>query len=49
MNIIMSGLEHELADIGLREHLSFTKSQTEEIVKKIKTYPGVAGCVLIST
>ncbi len=49
MKIIMSGLEHRLAPIGLREQLSFTKAQTMDMDRIIKTYPGVSGCVLIST
>ncbi len=49
MNIIMSGLEHSLAPIDLRERLSFTKAQTEEMVRRIHTFPNILGCVLIST
>ena len=49
MNIIMSGLEHNLAPISLRERLSFTKQQTAEIVRKIQSFPEISGCVLIST
>ncbi len=49
MNIIMSSLEHSLAPIDLRERLSFTKAQTGEMVRRIRAYPGILGCVLIST
>ncbi len=49
MNIIMSGLEHSLVSIELRERLSFTKVQTGEILRKIRSFPHVLGCVLIST
>ena len=49
MNIVMSGLEHHLAPISLREQLSFTKAQTMEMVRKIQTFEQVSGCVLIST
>ena len=49
MNIIMSSLEHSLAPINLRERLSFTKQQTSEMVQKIRTFPHISGCVLIST
>ncbi len=49
MNIVMSGLEHSLVSIDLRERLSFTKMQTGEILGKIRSFPGVLGCVLIST
>lgn len=47
--IILSGLEHSLAPIDLRERLSFTKQQTIEMVRQIRSFPHVAGCVLIST
>lgn len=49
MNIIMSGLEHNLVSIDLRERLSFTKMQTGEVLRKIRSFPQVLGCVLIST
>ncbi len=49
MKIMMSGLEHSLAPISLRERLSFTKAQTVDMDKIIKSYPGISGCVLIST
>lgn len=49
MNIMMSGLEHSLAPISLREQLSFTKLQTAEMARKLREFPHVAGCVLLST
>ena len=49
MNIIMASLEHSLAPIDLRERLSFTKAQTGEIDKIIRSYPHILGCSLIST
>ncbi len=49
MNIVMSGLEHSLVSIDLRERLSFTKLQAEETLRKIRSFPQVSGCVLIST
>lgn len=49
MNIMMSGLEHSLAPISLRERLSFTKAQTVDMDWLIQSYPGISGCVLIST
>lgn len=50
MNIIMSGLDYQLAPIALREQLSFTKHGVGELVGRIRAKePGVAGCVLIST
>ncbi len=49
MNIVMSGLEHSLAPIHLRERLSFTKLQTAEMIGKIYDFPYISGCVLLST
>ena len=49
MNIIMASLEHSLAPIDLRERLSFTRAQTGEIDKIIRSYPHILGCSLIST
>lgn len=49
MNIIMSGLEHSLAPISLRERLSFTRQQTAETMIKIQSFPLISGCVLVST
>ncbi len=49
MTILMSGLEHSLAPISLREQLSFTKLQTAEMVRTIRSFPHVTGCVLLST
>lgn len=49
MNIIMSGLEHSLAPISLRERLSFTRQQTAEILIKMQSFPQISGCVLLST
>ena len=49
VNIIMSGLEHSLAPIHLRERFSFTKLQTAEMAAKIFACSGVSGCVLLST
>lgn len=49
MNIVMSGLEHSLAPIHLRECLSFTKLQTAEMIGKINDFPHISGCVLLST
>lgn len=49
MNIIMSGLEHSLAPISLRERLSFTRQQTAEMMSKIQSFSRISGCVLLST
>lgn len=49
VSIIMSGLEHSLAPISLREKLSFTNQQTAEMARKIQSLSQASGCVLIST
>ena len=50
MQIIMSGLDYNLAPIGLREQLSFTKAQVEALTERIRRdVKGVLGCVLVST
>lgn len=49
MNIIMSGLEHSLVPISLRERLSFTRQQTVEMMIKIQSFSRISGCVLLST
>lgn len=42
MQIIMSGLDYNLAPIGLREQLSFTKAQVEALTERIRR--DVKGC-----
>lgn len=49
MNIVISALEHSVAPLSLREKLSFTKQQTAEMVRRVRSFPHISGCVLIST
>lgn len=49
LNIIMAGLDHEHADIALREQLSFVAGQVSGLLQKIRATPQVCGCVLLST
>lgn len=49
VNLFLSGLEHSLVPISLRERLSFTKAQTGELVRRILSFPAISGCVLLST
>lgn len=49
VNIVMSALEHSMAPLSLREKLSFTKQQTAEMVRRVRSFPHISGCVLIST
>ena len=38
-----------MAPLSLREKLSFTKQQTAEMVRRVRSFPHISGCVLIST
>lgn len=49
MNIRMTGIDHNLADVEHRERFSFTKSKQKEAMREIAGLPGVSGCVLLST
>lgn len=49
MNIIMAGMDYNLATIEVRERFSFTKPVIEEIYKKLKNREDIYGSVLIST
>ena len=49
MNIIMSYIDYNMADLSEREVFSCTKTQTREIYEKLKKIPGILGSVLIAT
>lgn len=49
MKLAMSGLDHRLAPVELRERLSFTNAQAGELLDRIRMDRRVSGCVLIST
>ena len=49
MKLIMTGLDHKLADLGIREKFAVTKEKTKHILAAVKSYRSVGGCVLIST
>ena len=49
MGIEMVGIDHSVAEIDIRMIFSFTKKSTRELLEYMKTVPGVAGCVLLST
>ena len=49
MAVMLSGLEHSLAPIALREALSFTNARTADLDRAIAALPGVEGCVILST
>ena len=49
MGVQMIGIDHSLAEIGVREKFSFTKSPAAVLMKKWKSYRGINGVVLLST
>ncbi len=49
MNICMSSLDHEHADIALREQLSFVAGQVSQLLQTLQNHPDVLGCVILST
>ena len=49
MKLVMSGLDYELAEVALRERLSFTSARAGELLEKLKRHPLVNGCTLLST
>lgn len=49
MGIEMTGIDHSMAGIDDRMIFSFTKKSMRELLEYMKTVPGVAGCVMIST
>lgn len=49
MNILMVGIDHNLASLEEREIFSFTKDQLEDALIEVNKREGVTGCVIIST
>jgi glutamyl-tRNA reductase len=49
MSIQMVGIDHNKASIELREIFSFTKKQSTEVMRELKEYEEVLGCVILST
>ncbi len=49
MHIVMTGLDHSLASVALREKFSFTKAAVADAVAEFAQKPGVLGAVLLST
>jgi len=43
------GLNHRSAPVEIREKMSFHPSQMQEALKKLKSYPGLEGVVILST
>ena len=49
MHVMMTGLDHSLASVALREKFSFTKAAVADAVSEFARKPGVLGAVLLST
>ena len=45
----MSGLEHSLAPISLREQQAMSNAQNDSQLRTPRSFPSISGCVLIST
>ena len=43
------GLNHRSAPVEIREKMSFHPSQMQDVLKKLKSYPGLEGVVILST
>lgn len=49
MNIWMTGIDHERAEIAVRERFSFVEGQVSALDAAIAARDGIEGCVLLST
>ncbi len=49
MFIVVVGLNHRTAPVELREKLSFSSNHMKEALKKLKSYPLIDGCAILST
>ncbi len=49
MLIIVVGVNHRTAPVEIREKLSFSEHYLGESLNKLKEYPAIEGCVIIST
>ncbi len=49
MNLFMTGIDFNKADIKHRERFALTQTAQVAALKEIRTYPGVSGCVIVST
>lgn len=49
MGILMTGIDHSVAEIDIRTIFSFTKKGTAEALEQLKQVKGIDGCVLLST
>jgi len=49
LELIMTGLDHRRADLGIREQFALTREKTAQVLKSIKEIDNIGGCVIIST
>ncbi|MEF9953514.1 MAG: glutamyl-tRNA reductase, partial [Clostridium sp.] len=49
MNISMVGIDHNIADVNIREKVALTKTKLTLVLRKIKDFYCVSGVVIIST
>ena len=49
MSLVMSGLDCHRAGVSLREKLAFSRQEVRELLGRIKSQPGITGCVLLCT
>lgn len=49
MGIQMTGIDHTMAEIDVREVFAFTKKNMAEALERLKQIRGIEGCVLLST
>ncbi len=49
MLILAVGVNHRTAPVEIREKLSFSEQSLGDWLKKLKAYPAIEGCVIIST
>ncbi|NPV92236.1 MAG: glutamyl-tRNA reductase [Firmicutes bacterium] len=49
MFIVLVGLNHRTTPVEIRERLSIPESFHEEALKNLKRFPGIEGCIILST
>jgi glutamyl-tRNA reductase len=49
MNIVVLGLNHRTASIGLREQVAVPEARLPEVLARLKCWPGIAEAVVLST
>jgi len=49
MRIAVLGINHKTAPVEIREKLSFSEQSLAKHLLKLKDYPGIEGCIILST